>query len=57
MRAFLEHIAVGIRGVVRPYDGDRDDEAICDLGAYEYNPAVDEEASPRIVRWREREPE
>lgn len=50
-------ISTDIRGVVRPYDGDRDDEAICDLGAYEYNPAVDEEASPRIVRWREREPE
>ena len=26
------------RGISRPYDGDGDGEAVCDMGSYEYNP-------------------
>ena len=53
----LVAVATDIRGVSRPTDGNGDGEAIVDLGAYEYYGAVDDEGTPRIVQWREREPD
>jgi len=47
--------AADIRGVIRPFDGDGDETATGDFGAYEYNPEYDEEANPVIVRWREKQ--
>ncbi len=44
-----------IRGAMRPFDGDGDDTATGDFGAYEYNPEYDEEGNPIIVRWREKQ--
>lgn len=47
------HVSLDIRELSRPLDGNGDNVAQCDLGAYEYDPLSDGTSSPVIVMWRE----